>query len=302
MDKPLVYIVTPVFNNIVLTLRFLASLAGITYANYRIVIVDDGSSDGTESTIRENYPDVLILKGTGSLWWAGATNQGIRYALENCAEYILTINNDALVNDDFLDQLVKTALENGNAIIGCRIMHLEDPSKIWSMGGGFDWDTLPVLRLIRSGEYIDSTDEEIRCEVVRFLCGNGTLLPAMCFRKLGFYDESRFPQYHADSEYCLRAGDNGYKILIDSNAVIFNDTRNIGSKKKNSLWNILFSRQSYLNIKGHFHFLKYASPTDKGFTHHLGYKLFLQYLAYALKFYPKKCYKLLRKSISVVKV
>jgi GT2 family glycosyltransferase len=91
----MIYIVIPVFNRINFTRECLISLRGQTYTDYKTLVVDDGSTDDTEEIIKREFPEVKVLKGDGNLWWTGATNMGIEYALKIGHEndFILTLNS-----------------------------------------------------------------------------------------------------------------------------------------------------------------------------------------------------------------
>src|SRR4051794_654183 len=107
--SPIIYIVIPVHNRLDATRKCLASLHNQTYTGFRIVLVDDGSTDGTSEFVRESYPDVMVLSGDGNLWWTGAINLGIRYALAQASENyaVLVINNDVEVYSDYLETLYR---------------------------------------------------------------------------------------------------------------------------------------------------------------------------------------------------
>src|SRR6516164_5363299 len=95
---PKVALVVPVHNKIALTIRFLESLRAVSYPKYSVIVVDDGSQDGTSRIVELRFPEVIVLKGHGNLWWSGATNLGVRYALKHGYDYVLTINNDSRVS------------------------------------------------------------------------------------------------------------------------------------------------------------------------------------------------------------
>ncbi|MGB4989617.1 MAG: glycosyltransferase, partial [Pyrinomonadaceae bacterium] len=99
--------VIPVHNRREITLQCLRSLARIdrTGLSIKIFIVDDGSTDGTSDAIREQYPDVELISGDGTLHYAGGTNRGIEAAMKWPPDYIVTMNDDAVYHDQFLQKL-----------------------------------------------------------------------------------------------------------------------------------------------------------------------------------------------------
>lgn len=219
-QSPKVSIVTPVFNGIEHTLAYLRSLSACRYPNYEVIIVDDGSTDGSADLIAEHFPAVRILKGDGTLWWSGGTNMGIRDAIFRGSDFILTMNNDVQVAPDFLDALVSAARENPGAIIGGKIYFMNDPERIWSAGGRLDW--LSGKTLVQVGHGSLDSNEYCRRSPMDFLTGMNVLIPVTVFGLIGFYDDVHFPQYHADSEFTLRARKAGIPILFEPGAKIWN--------------------------------------------------------------------------------
>ncbi len=71
----------PVHNRKKLTRECLASLQNQDTKHFTVIVVDDGSTDGTSEMIRAEFPDTILLQGDGGLWWVGSINKGIRYAL-----------------------------------------------------------------------------------------------------------------------------------------------------------------------------------------------------------------------------
>src|SRR5258707_1027535 len=118
--SPIIYIVIPVHNRLEATRECLESLRNQTYTCFRIVLIDDGSTDGTSEFVKENYPDVTVLTGDGNLWWTGATNLGVRYALKICGpdDYVLTLNNDTVLPAKYLEIMMSLARRVPKALIG----------------------------------------------------------------------------------------------------------------------------------------------------------------------------------------
>lgn len=225
--RPSVAVCVPVFNKRELTARFLASFAKVRYGNWRLVITDDGSTDGTADWLRHEHPDIVVLPGDGSLWWTGGTNAGVEYALREGFDFVLTINNDAVVDPDFLDRLVDTALAQPRSIVGSRLNVLQDPQRVWCLGGVMDWATGRILKLHETGETESAvTARHPAALPVPILTGCGTLIPSACFREIGLFDARDCPQYHADSELMLRAAGHGWQVLVEPRAVVWNDIVN----------------------------------------------------------------------------
>ncbi|MCG3128539.1 MAG: hypothetical protein CHACPFDD_03428 [Phycisphaerae bacterium] len=221
---PSVYIVVPVFNRFVKTMRFLKRMQQVEYPNYKIVIVDDASTDGTPEAIELNWPDVILLHGDGNLWWSGGTNMGVRHALECGADYILTINDDCEMAPDFLRQQVEIALANPRSIVGCRLHSQKEPDRVWSLGTSLVFRNGTLFALNYAGQRWDDIRGGLADpHPVDTMPGNGVLIPAAVFREVGLYDDHNMPQYHADSDLVLRARAAGYQPVISLGSVLYND-------------------------------------------------------------------------------
>lgn len=240
--EPFVVVSVPVFNRKEKTIRFLNEFKKVKYSNYKIVVVDSGSTDGTPEKIKKSFPQVVLEEASKDLWWSAATNLGVKYGLKNKADYILTINDDSLFEYDFLKNLVETAEKfKKRAIIGSLLYQGKTKVKIWGVGGYMHWDE-KIFGLNYEGQnsqflrYIDNPLE------VEINCGNGTLIPSQIFNEIGLYNEFWCPQVHGDSEFTLRARLYGYKTYINYKSAIFNDLKLIPDVK-NEL-ELFFSKKS----------------------------------------------------------
>lgn len=213
-----VEIVTPVHNRKELTLRFLQSIARIDRTDLKIhvIVVDDGSTDGTSEAIEKGFPEAEIIRGDGNLWYAGGVNRGIEAALRHQPDYVLIINDDTIQERKFLQYLIECAGKYPRSIVGPLLLLWDEPEKlfqtspkwdVWS-GGWKHWQNQTV-----------STIPQKPWEV-ELIVGNCILFPVEAIKENGLMNEERFPHF-GDAEYTPRMRRNGWRLLIEPRAKIF---------------------------------------------------------------------------------
>ncbi len=217
----MIYVVVPVHDRLTLTLLCLNDLRAQDRDDIKVIVVDDGSSDGTAVEVARDYPEVELLLGDGDLWWTGATNLGVSWALERAGEndYVLTLNNDTRFGGDYVSELVATAEEHGPALVGSLAV---DAARGVVVEGGvrMDWLTAGKRVLARGMPYEDILTWRPPPVAVDVLPGRGTLVPVSAFRRVGLYDASALPHYGADYEFSARAARAGYRLLVSYQAVV----------------------------------------------------------------------------------
>jgi GT2 family glycosyltransferase len=208
---PRVSIVTPIFNRREITLAFLKNIEALTYPFVDVTIVDDGSTDGSADAIAAQCPSVRLIRTDGNLWWSKATNIGVTDAIARGARYILTINDDVIVEPDFLSYLVEFAESHPRTLVGATIYDIAAPKKLWYAGGTNGW---------WSGQMLHRGERDRR--PLHWLTGMGTLLPVEVFREIGMYDERHFPQYAGDVDLTMRARTHGFSLAISPRSIVWN--------------------------------------------------------------------------------
>lgn len=212
-NRPLVCIVLLTYQMRDVVQRCLASLRGLTYPNRRIIVVDNNSGDGTEQTVSHHFPEVITLQTGRNLGYTGGNNFGIRYALENDADYILVLNPDTiLANPGFIEEMVAYAEEHREVgIVGPRVFLRERKTVqntvlfapgLWT--NTRNW----IAYRVRPEAFDLSKDVAVEAEVLNGVC---LLLRADCLRKIGLFDDNIF-MYIEDADMDHRARMHGWRV------------------------------------------------------------------------------------------
>src|SRR3972149_9777335 len=140
MIEKSLYIVIPVHNRKDFTHSCLLSLYRQTLTNFKIIVIDDGSTDGTSEMIQKEFPEVILLHGDGNLWFTAATNLGVRYALEHDADYIMTLNDDTIATYSFIEKMLFWAEREPKALLGAFALDTETKKPVYG-GSHINWKT-----------------------------------------------------------------------------------------------------------------------------------------------------------------
>ncbi len=255
-----VEIVTPVFNRRDDTLQCLQSIsrANTTGLEIHVIVVDDGSTDGTSDAIRKRFPDVEIVVGNGDLWYTAGTNRGISAALQRNPDYILAINNDSIFDENCILNMVECAEKYSRSVVGALLLNWATPHRIFQVsprwetwkGGWRHWYHQTVWTVPQQPWEVE------------LIVGNCVLYPAQAIKETGLMDEKRLPQF-GDAEYTPRMRRRGWRLIIEPRARVFckpND-KTIGFRDKSirEKFRLLFSdrtglyslhRRFYANLGG----------------------------------------------------
>ncbi len=211
MTIPTVAIIILNWNGKEDTIECLESLKQITYPDYEILLVDNGSTDGSVECFRERFPELEIIENGKNLGFAEGSNVGIRRAMEKRVDYVLLLNNDTIVDGEFLSELVEVAKSDPMiGIVGPVIYFYYEPNKIQQFGGEFK---LNQCRVIYNTEISPCAD-------LSFISGCTILIPSNIINEVGIID-SRFFAYYEDADYCVRVLNKKYKLALASGSKIW---------------------------------------------------------------------------------
>jgi len=217
-DLPRVAIIVLNWNRRDDAIACLTSLTRITYPNYRIILVDNGSTDGSAEAVRAQFPPVQIIEIGKNLRFAGGNNVGLREVLQDQDDFALLLNNDTTVEPDFLDRLIEAAREDGRiGLVSPKILYQQRQDVIWFAGGILK----PAWGYVRHFGLRQSDGERFnQRRQVTFLTGCCLLIRREVLQKVGLLDEGFF-LYSEDADYCLRAAKAGFKLLYEPGARIY---------------------------------------------------------------------------------
>ena len=249
-QTPRVDVVTLTWNQRQDTLECLESLSQVTYPNYRVIVVDNGSTDGTVEAVRERYPEVELIVNPRNLGFQGGFNAGLRRALESGADLVFVMNNDTTVQPDILNELIKYANPPDVGMLSPKIYYYAEPTRIWTVGG----DRHPItFEMIHKGE--NQIDQGQWNEVIErdYLIGCAMLLKRALLEDIGLFDTGYHPIYYEDSDLCMRARNAGYRLLMVPTAKMWHKVSRSGGGFDSPRQRYLMARHSVRFFRKYVH-------------------------------------------------
>lgn len=188
-----------------------------------IIVVVDGSCDGTLEMLSSTYPTVRIVLGTGDWWYTKSMNEGFRMAMRFQPDYILCLNDDGEIEPDYITTLVEHARTIGNpAVVGSVTASIKPPHPVLFSGvQSINWLTYSYTLYQEPGKPYKATDHDPLLPTW-VLPGRGMLIDREVMAQIGLFDE-HLVQYSSDDEYCLRALRFGFQVCVCWLAVVFSN-------------------------------------------------------------------------------
>jgi GT2 family glycosyltransferase/glycosyltransferase involved in cell wall biosynthesis len=197
----------------------LASLQQIDYPYFRILVVDNGSTDNSLPPVAQEFPQVDFLWLKRNVGVAAGRNAGVREVLGHQPAYVLFLDNDTLVAPDFLTRLVGRMNSGlGIGAVQPKIYFADPPDRICSFGGKF-YPRISHYRHPQSGRY-DSAKTQLAVDIDT-VSGCAGLMRASVFHEIGLLDETYSPYCHEDVDWSLRMRKAGYRLMVEPAAVVW---------------------------------------------------------------------------------
>ncbi|MEK7580965.1 MAG: glycosyltransferase family 2 protein [Patescibacteria group bacterium] len=199
----------------------------ITNHNVQIIVVENGSNDGSKEKLQK-LKGIKLLVNNKNLGYSGGNNVGIKYALSAGFGYVIVINNDTIVEKNFINALLadtadaqiitpKIYFAKGYEFHEKRYNDKEKGKIIWYAGGKIDWDNIIGVHIgvdeVDSGQFNNKAS-------IDFATGACMCISASVFNKIDFLEEKYF-LYLEDMDFSVRAKKAGFKIIFEPKAIIW---------------------------------------------------------------------------------
>ena len=214
--NPLISIITINYNNISVTLDLLLSIRECIYTNLEVIVVDNGSDLDPTEMIMKNYPEVIAIRSSKNLGFAGGNNLGIRYAN---GEFIFFVNNDTLFEENVIVELIKPFYQDEKiGIISPKVIYYETPNIIQYAGATEINSLTGRNKIVGQGE--NDNNELFKSDFTYFAHGAAMIIRKCLVEKVGIFPEVFF-LYYEELDYSYRTRKTGFKIYFNSKAVIY---------------------------------------------------------------------------------
>lgn len=216
-SEPRVSIVILNWNSYRDTIECIESLRKVNYSNYQILVVDNGSTDDSVKMIRGKFPDVNLIENEKNLGFAGGNNVGIERSLKSDAKYVMLLNQDTMVDSEFLKELVNVGESDSKiGAVQSKILKTESPELIDSLGQV--WFPLRGPKDSKLGQSDHSSPATV--QEIFGACAAAVLLRGEVLSKVGLFDELFFCVFE-DVDLSWRVRLAKYRIVLAPKSIVY---------------------------------------------------------------------------------
>ncbi|MFT6137593.1 MAG: GT2 family glycosyltransferase [Salibacteraceae bacterium] len=292
IDKGSLAIIIVNWNSYEVTANCLKSLQTVSYDNFKIILIDNGSEDNSGEILKADFPEIILLKNEENRGFTGGNNRGIQYALDSNFEMVMLLNNDTIVTRDFATILVNKLQSDQNiGAIQPKIMFNQEKDVIWSGGSSFS----KIWHLTKSegmgekdlGQYDGS-------KVLPWVTGCCFLTRSTIVKEVGLLDD-RFFIYYEDTDWSFRIRNRGYKLFYEPMSKIYHEVGKSNENRETFGEGTQSAFTHYVVIRNHIFIVrKYAKGLN--YITSMFYQL-VKIIGYSLYFLLKRRPKKLKASL-----
>ena len=252
MSKPNIAIILVNWNGFEYTKSCILSLLNCHYENYKIILVDNNSSDFSIEKLKKEFLHIEYIRNKSNIGFTGANNVGIKWAIDNDFEYIALLNNDTEVEPDFLDHLLTPFKQD--SLVGAvqpLILQYNHRNIVWHGGGQIDYNFGRFLNVNKGSK----KNQIKRIHNVDWITGCCFMLKSDVIKKVGLLDDFFFV-YFEDADWSIRIKKFGYKLFFQPKSIVYHhEGVSWISAKKNSE-GYISPKTHYLDIRNHIYIIK----------------------------------------------
>lgn len=226
----------------------LKSLEMVTYPNLSIILVDNGSMDGSVQYLRMKHPSVTVVALDANLGFTGGNNVGLKLASERDFDLIGVLNNDTIVERGFLEPLVDELEARPDGFVSPRITYLDPPDRVWFTSAGVDELTGIIVHrdeaTLSDGERRAAVRDEPAVTGCCIVAGRGT------WDRVGYFDDRYFLIFE-DSDWSARASALGFQARVVSASTIRHGVGSSFATTSTAVGDYYYARNGLLYLRTH---------------------------------------------------
>ena len=244
----MIYVMTAVHDRKSITEKFVNSLLRQTYPEIRLVLVDDGSTDGTAKMVKQKMPDAVIIQGDGNLWWGGALHEAYKWICANGDRqaYALFSNDDVELPEDYIERGIEILKSHPKTLLTGYAISKETGER---MDGAENYDFVTGVP--------EPSEPYGNCASTRSL-----FFRVEDFLTIGGFHPKALPHYGSDYEWTIRAHEKfGYSIYCDPSLRYLSSQESTGNNFYVSMTRAkVFSKRSVSNPFYKFSYIWLVTP------------------------------------------
>lgn len=238
------YIIILNYNSATETVALYNDLKNQSYTNYKAIVVDNNSGVEDRAILKASIPDSNLRLLTINKGYASGNNHAIQEAISNKIPFVLLLNPDIRLDYNCVENLILVLTQKqGVAAIGPRICYREDPTLIYSDGGLIDLEKGLYTHHLNNNKTIELVDYNSNLQSIDYVNGSVFLARTSVFKSIGLMREDFF-LYFEETEWCMRARDNGYKLMTNIDALAYHI-----SSQKGAMYHYYMTRNRLLLAK-----------------------------------------------------
>jgi GT2 family glycosyltransferase len=212
-----IYILLPVHNRRKVTQCFIDCLKAQTFQNCHLILIDDGSTDGTAEMVQQEIESLTVIRGNGNWWWAGSLQQGYLWLKSqkiNLSDLILIVNDDSEFSHNFIETGFNLLANQKKTLLASEC-YSQQTHKLIDAGVNLDWQHNKIE--------ITLQQDQISCFSTK-----GLFLRWEDFLEIGGFYPHLLPHHAADYEFTTRAFRKGMKPMIDARLKLWSNELTTG--------------------------------------------------------------------------